>query len=231
MAVAYNSSKIVTDGLILCLDASNPQSYPGSGTTITDLSGRGATGTIFGTVNFIRSGGASYWDFPSGVDASYIGSTLSQTYVDCTIVFMPDLTYNPQLVGIIASSSTITQDGGVRGDGYDDSLRFLTNGSSWSLATRNPGDQNDWAFGSATTYYVNGSVSNVLVSGWNIFGGYRTNRSSFTSGDSFPYHLATSGYTGRNFKGRIAVALMYNKQLSASEQLQNYRTLRGRFGV
>lgn len=225
MAVTYNTSKIVTDGLILCLDASNPQSYPGSGTTITDLSGRGATGTIFGAVNFVSARGASYWDIPTAGDGNYIGSTLSQTYVDCTIVFMPDLTYNPnsQLVGLIASSAATTLS--------DDSLRFRTNGSSWSIVSRNPGDQNDWAFGSATTYYVNGSVSNVLVSGWNIFGGYRTNRSSFNAGDSFPYFLGSSGYTGRNFKGRIAVALMYNRQLSASEQLQNYRTLRGRFGV
>jgi hypothetical protein len=40
MGIAYNP-RTITDGLVLCLDAANPKSYPGSGTTWTDLSGRG----------------------------------------------------------------------------------------------------------------------------------------------------------------------------------------------
>ena len=38
MGIGYNAS-IVTDDLILCLDAGNVKSYPGSGTTWTDLTG------------------------------------------------------------------------------------------------------------------------------------------------------------------------------------------------
>jgi hypothetical protein len=45
MGIAYNSS-VVTSGLVLALDAANPKSYPGSGTTWTDLSGRGNNGTL-----------------------------------------------------------------------------------------------------------------------------------------------------------------------------------------
>lgn len=37
---------IVTDGLVLCLDAANPKSYPGSGTAWMDLSGNGNNGTL-----------------------------------------------------------------------------------------------------------------------------------------------------------------------------------------
>ena len=37
---------IVTDGLKLWLDASNPASYPGTGTTWFDLSGNGNNGTM-----------------------------------------------------------------------------------------------------------------------------------------------------------------------------------------
>ena len=39
MAIFYNPS-IVSSGLVLALDAGNPKSYPGSGTTWTDLSGQ-----------------------------------------------------------------------------------------------------------------------------------------------------------------------------------------------
>jgi len=45
MGIAYNSS-IVTSGLVLALDAANTKSYPGSGTTWTDLSGNGNNGTL-----------------------------------------------------------------------------------------------------------------------------------------------------------------------------------------
>ena len=34
-----HSPRIVTDGLVLCLDAANKRSYPGTGTTWTDLKG------------------------------------------------------------------------------------------------------------------------------------------------------------------------------------------------
>ena len=41
------AASIVTDGLVLNLDAGDPASYPGSGTTWTDLSATGRNGTIF----------------------------------------------------------------------------------------------------------------------------------------------------------------------------------------
>jgi len=49
--------KIVTDGLVLALDAANTKSYPGSGTTWNDLSGNGNTGTLNNGPTFDRIGG------------------------------------------------------------------------------------------------------------------------------------------------------------------------------
>ena len=51
MGVAYNP-KTVTDGLVLALDSANPKSYPGSGTTWTDLSGNGNNGTLDADVSY-----------------------------------------------------------------------------------------------------------------------------------------------------------------------------------
>ena len=45
MGLAH-SPRIVTDGLVLCVDAANTKSYPGSGTTWTDISGKGHNGTL-----------------------------------------------------------------------------------------------------------------------------------------------------------------------------------------
>jgi hypothetical protein len=48
MSISYNPS-IVTNGLVLCLDAANTKSYPGSGTIWSDLSGFGNNGTLYNT--------------------------------------------------------------------------------------------------------------------------------------------------------------------------------------
>jgi hypothetical protein len=212
---------IVTNGLIARLDASNTSSYPGTGTTITDLSGQGATGTINGTISFVSAGQASYWNFAAASDSNYISSVLTQNYLDCTMVFYPDFTLagGASIAGLIGTSTPAAS--------LDSSLRFTNANGTGPWTVPNPGNGNDWAY-TATKYYVNGSISNTLVSGWNIFGGYRTN-TFFTS--PFAYYLGSSGYPGRSFQGRLAVALLYNRQLSPGEQLLNYTALRGRFGL
>ena len=219
-------SNIVTNGLFAILDASSTLNYPRTGSTIYDISGQNASGSLNGSVVWVNSGSQSYFNFATSSLTNYISSILSQAYLDCTIVLMPDFSTNnnASLAGLIATTTPA-------GSG-DKSLRFAgVNGTGpWSLTSRNPGDGNDWANPSATTYYVNGAASNILVSGWNIFGGYRTNTAGFPS--TFPYFIGSGGYsTNRGFQGKMAVVLLYNRQLSAAEQLTNYNALKGRFGL
>jgi hypothetical protein len=220
-------SNVVTNGLFAILDASSTLNYPRTGSTIYDISGQNASGSLNGSVIWVNSGSQSYFNFAVGSNSNYISSTLSQSYFDCTIVLMPDFSYSSPtgLAGLIATSTPTTNS--------DKSLRIAgVNGTGpWSMASRNPGDGNDWANPSATTYYVNGTASNVLVSGWNVFGGYRTNTTGFPS--TFPYFIGSGGFAGdnRGFQGKIAVVLLYNRQLSAAEQLTNYNALKGRFGL
>jgi len=58
MAFSY-SPKIITDGLVFYLDAANPRSYPGVGTTWTDLSRGGNTGTLINGPTFDSGNGGS----------------------------------------------------------------------------------------------------------------------------------------------------------------------------
>jgi hypothetical protein len=58
MGIAYNP-RTITDGLVLCLDAANSKSYPGSGTTWTDLSGLGNTGTLTNGPTYSSANGGS----------------------------------------------------------------------------------------------------------------------------------------------------------------------------
>jgi len=81
MAVGYNP-RIVTDGLVLCLDAGNTKSYPGSGTTWNDLSGQGNNGTLTNMDGSNYSDGALSFDGSNeyvNLTESLIGSNQIQT--------------------------------------------------------------------------------------------------------------------------------------------------------
>ena len=74
MATNYNPS-IVTEGLVLCLDGANVKSYPGSGTTWTDISGEGHDGTLTNGPTFSSNYGGNIVldgsnDFVTGVHNS-----------------------------------------------------------------------------------------------------------------------------------------------------------------
>ena len=212
---------IITDGLVLHYDFSNPACYSGgtvTGTGITDLSTTANNGSIQNGYNAIVSGtigSNTYigWQTIAGENpvASSIHTTAQNTYTDFTIVFQPDFTASG-LVGLFAVET-------------DKSVRFGSNGA-WAIL--NPGDGNDWAYGDPATYYINGQVSNNPVEGWNIMGGSRTNNTWTMPNGLF---IGTSNYSNRHFQGQIALVLMYNRALTEAEQLQNYAALRARFGL
>lgn len=224
---------IVREGLICYIDASVNASYPGSGTSITDLSGAGANGTINGTISYVSSGMASYWNFATANNSNYISSSTTQNYLDVTVVFYPDFSRvgGSNIASIIATSTAAGN--------QDKSLRFNGVNGTGPWTTRNGGsaDNNDWATStSPTTYYINGSSSTSSAnvnSGWNIMGGGRTNTTNGAFASNWAYYLGSGGYSGdnRSYQGRIALMCLYNRVLSSSEQLQNYGALRSRFGL
>ena len=149
MASNQFANQIITKDLVLYLDAGNINSYIGSGSTWTDLSGKGVNGTING-VSWVSDGLKSYFNFPTVSDSNYISTATSQTYLDFTFVFQPDFTASG-IIGLIGSSAP--------GTASDKSLRFQGDGTNaWNITSRNPGDANDWAYSAATTYYVNGAL-------------------------------------------------------------------------
>jgi hypothetical protein len=51
----FTGPNVVSQGLVLALDAGNSKSYPGSGTTWSDLSGNGNNGTLVNGVGYNSS--------------------------------------------------------------------------------------------------------------------------------------------------------------------------------
>jgi len=75
MAIYKNSPPIVTNGLVIALDANNVKSYPGQGTVWTDLSGNGFDATMSGSVpynvfalpTYFSYNGNNSYDFQSSI--------------------------------------------------------------------------------------------------------------------------------------------------------------------
>ena len=78
MANVYGNS-IVTENLVLCLDASNPRSYPGSGSIWYDASGNGNNGTLFNTPTY-TSGAAGFISFNG--TTQYMQANIGTTALD-----------------------------------------------------------------------------------------------------------------------------------------------------
>ena len=211
---------LTTDGLVLHYDFSNPTCYSG-GVTVNDLSTANNEGSVvnaYGHISYVSSGTNSYFNWDSntgGNDVNSFGGSIWTTlatnvYRDFTIILQPDFTMG----GI----------GGIFGVPGDKSLRVYD--PPWAMA--NPGNGDDWASGTATTFYVNGQASNQLLSGWNIIGGANTNPVFLTPKQLY---IGTSGYGNRHMQGKIAVVLMYNRVLTQQEHLVNYNYYKLRFGL
>ena len=86
MAFSF-SPKVVTDGLVLALDAANPRSYPGSGTSWRDLTANNYIGSLINGPTFSSAnGGALVFD---GVDDYYQTTIPAYSIITVNIWFYP----------------------------------------------------------------------------------------------------------------------------------------------
>ena len=234
MALAH-SPRIVTDGLVLCLDAGNTKSYPGSGTTWYDLSGNGNNGTLTngptysdGTLTFDRSDDIVFCP-PTN---SIIGD--SQSTITNIIVFKTTDTSNRMYASSLkrnTGASTllsidINSDNG--GNFSSGKAGFLTSdGASHSWITYNGGvNDGNWHFIGCV---VDASGRRLYIDG-NLVASDATTLTT-ASGNTGTYTLGGFDTSNILFGGSIALSLIYTKSLSTSEIQQNFNALRGRFGI
>ena len=222
-------TNIVTNGLVLSLDAGNLKSYPTSGTTWTDLSRNGNNGTLINSPTFSSlNGGSIVFD---GVN-NYVETNKTITTSDSS--------YS---LGIWAKSSST----GIsnRPVGNADGLNGLTGmdiiwgypASNNVYAVRRVGLNNgtcdtqitvnnlstQWHY-IMVTYNHTGIGTVMYADG--ISAGTNTNL-GFTC--NLPFRVGRDGAAVQSFTGQISVVQIYNRALSASEVLQNYNTTKGRF--
>ena len=227
-----NGPTIVTNGLVLALDAGDRNSYPGSGTTWRDLSGNNNNGTLTNgpTFNSANLGSIVFDGVDDYVLTPYSGSATSNyTFV---------VWYNP-LSNVNTYALTRGRDGNGNGWsltlGSDNSSgnRYRagvvkTDGGTVGYVTYSTGSMvlNQWVHltgvwisGNSINLYVNGVFqSSVSITGTTL----RTSNDGWVLGS-----IATSIYSAL----QAASAQVYNRVLTQAEILQNYNATKTRFGL
>lgn len=217
----YYSPKIVTDGLALCLDAGNPKSYPGTGTTWTDISRTGNNGTLTNGPTFnSQNGGSIVFD---GTNDRVLMSAAIDTNSSFSLEFWALRTSDANAGTLISGNAT---------NSYF-VIRMLS--SAVSLVKSFVAELGNFGASSAT---VSNTINHVVVTRSGTTYTCYTNgifRGTLTINQTYSTASPALGIydSGNNepFSGRIYKFAHYNKALSASEILQNYNAIKGRFGL
>ena len=223
MGLAH-SPRIVTDGLVLCLDAGNTKSYGGSGTTWNDLKSRSYDATLSTTYSHTAFSGSSPGYFTFSGNGVATTSSFSLTYVSWEVFYRSSSNDSFTTYGRILdwSDTTISL-----GSFNTYQLRMWTNagGSRSSESVKNGiGTDGLWHHviytydGSQTKFYLDGTLEQTVNKTGSLNNG---SAAALTIGDGDAYV----------FGGDISLVRVYNKALSAAEVAQNFNALRGRYGI
>lgn len=223
-----HGAKIVTDGLILCLDAANPKSYPGAGTTWYDISGNNAHGTMIGTAALIPDnlgtifldGSANYIDIPNIPGLAGLATITIEAVINLKAaagMFLGFTSYDvwtnsghlgynngaSNIIGINAAEVT-TQ--GLIGDYVH---YVFTMNSSGLLSTNK--------------IHINGVDQGLLT----------PQLASDGSCKAFTSNMKIGSWNSLGYYGDLNCSLfkMYNRGLTDDEIKQNLNAVRGRFGI
>ena len=221
--MAFNySPKIITDSLVLYLDAANTRSYPTTGTIWSDLSRNNNNGTLINGPTFNSSNGGSivfdgsndYGVLPNLIPSGASNNSVFITFKSTTTISTRQWLYYSGIEAGFRRYSLEIQDSRFTFSYFESAIKTTI------LTT------NTWYCGCATyngvskvlTMYINGTQVSTSTINLNI---------GVSSNDYF------GSFRGTNFflNGQIAQVSIYNRVLSAQEVLQNYNATKSRFGL
>ena len=222
--IVYDSS-FNSNGALLYLDAGQTASYPGSGTTWTDLSGNGRNGTLISGPTYSRAdGGSIVFDGTN----DYVQCSGSLTVTEATfLVWMRRNGPQDDFDGIIYSRSANAT--GISFYGTTNKISYTWNNAvdtySWDSGLTIP----DLTWCMIAVSVTSSSATAYLCQSSGITSA--TNTVSHTSTTLDDIKIGQDDLGGRFFTGNIATAMIYDRALSADEITQNFNALRGRYGL
>jgi hypothetical protein len=231
----FGNPPIVTNGLVLHLDAGSRKSYVGSGTAWSDLSGNNNSGSLVNTPTFNTANqGCLTFNGTSQLANLPNSATLQPTVFTISAHVYPSI-FNSNQRTIFSSYSQSPNVAGMALQiaGNNQIRVFVGNNTGVTNGTNyrdllNTGVQvpvNTWSHITATydgatirTYY--NTVLNSTL-GWAGGTAYAAANTASISA------VVGAGW----FQGLISDVQLYNRALSATEITQNYNTFKTRFGL
>ncbi len=242
--IIHSGQEIVTNGLVLHIDAAQLRSYPTTGTNLTDLSGSNFNGTLINgpTYSTLTGGSISFDgvnDYAQILNALMLGGQNYQVTVEIHF-FLP----NNAGGWLITNERESTN----QGHGWywcsNTQIFFRQHSSptpphSYTVSASATGISNlkinDWNILSYSVTTGTTSIScKFMINGYTetiennsvIFGNIVTNEDNINIARFRNYTFGTSysNFIVSNLK-------IYNRSLSITEQLQNYNAIKSRFGL
>lgn len=229
--------KIVTNGLVLALDAADRNSYPGSGTTWYDLSGNNLNGTILNSPTF-----------ETGLPGSVVFSNVSSQAIS-----IPDSSILKPASVTLSAWVYVTQYNPL--NDFDGQFPSIL----WKCYDANSGGNASYGLSLSAGQFPRFTITPTQLISTTIFpiatwvylvGVYTVGGSqvlyrngvvdiSTTGPATIPYSTQVVSIGTRIFSGtyqypwngKISNATIYNRALTATEVLQNYNATKSRFGL
>jgi len=212
----------VDRGLIFCFDGKNSKSYPGSGTSVTDVGG-GLVSSSGSFASYNSNPGHISFNGSNGSGIQFPSSSTHDTQTPSVEVWVRTnaTTQNGFWFekGTVNTQYSLFQEGGsivwrhAANSQYTTTSTYMTTGVWYQVV-------GTFTSGSRKTY-INGS----LVTSDNA--SYSVN----TGGAGIGLGSFGGGNTGYQFNGDLAIVKAYNVELTAVEVLTNFNSLRSRFGI
>jgi hypothetical protein len=236
--IPFQAPAVVTNGLVLLLDAGNPASYPGTGLTWTDLSISGNIGTFIGATSFNSSDGGT---------VLFNGNSLSNDYVSVANNASFNLTTAGSL-SIWIKPNTLTQLGltnlisrTINGDTNGQSYYIYWSGGNITGIIQNGGVYKaistpiptslgwynyvfTWGNGYLNLYKNGVSVSTPVASSMNA-------QILTTTLNIGGYVFGGAGGNANTFNGKIPIVSIYNRWLTPAEVLTNFDAVKSRYAL
>ena len=227
-----HSPSIVTDGLVLCLDAANARSYPGTGTTWTDRSASGYDGTLtnMDASNFSGDNGGSF-SFDGSNEYITMGDVSSLKLTTSFTLECWAKTTGVSNVRTIAGNIDTTSDNCnyriALTNGNALAVGQFTSGGAFKNTSITGPSNNTWNHYALTwdnnnlIIYLNTIPSSANYSGFTP----DTNSTNFFVGR----FTAGGGSANDRWHGQQSFVKVYNRALTADEVRQNYLATKGRY--
>ena len=236
VSVAVTAPPIVTESLILSLDAGNVSSYPGSGTTWTDTIG-GKVFTLAGSPSLptYNSSNGGYINFTPAArqyaSATSFASILSTYTIEVWHLFTGTSTgAAPVLFGEARSSYSNFMMGTTGGVTSPLKIQGGFWNGAWQQGTTNPGDyfqpSNGW-YQFVLTY--DGSTIKFYAN--NILRLTKTPSDFTISKSGLGLNIMRRQDVANYWGGGVSIIRVYDTALDSTQVAQNYDAQKSRFGL